>query len=44
MATDIALNNCQWIEPEAIRNYQDNKTIIKWALQFITIDGNWIVL
>ena len=44
MATDINLSSCQWIEPDQIRNYSDNKAIIKWALQFMTIDGNWIVL
>ena len=42
MATDINLSSCQWIEPDQIRNYSDNKAIIKWALQLMTI-GNWIV-
>ena len=44
MATEIVLSNCSWNEPDAIRNFQDNKTIITWALRFITIEGNWILL
>jgi hypothetical protein len=35
MATDILLSNCRWVEPDQIRNF---------ALQFLTLDGNWILL
>ena len=44
MATDINLNTLTWVEPTQIRNFSDNKSLIKWALQFLTIDGNWLVL
>ena len=44
MATDINLSNLTWVEPTQIRNFSDNKSLIKWALQFLTIDGNWLVL
>ena len=44
MATEIVLNNCAWSPPAEIRSFQDNKTIIGWALRFISIEGNWILL
>ena len=44
MATDILLSNCGWVEPDQIRNFADNKSLVTWALQFLTLDGNWILL
>jgi hypothetical protein len=44
MATDILLSNCEWVEPDQIRSFADNKSLVTWALQFLTVDGNWILL
>ena len=44
MATDINLNNLTWDEPNQIRNVSDNKALVKWALQFLRVEENWLVL
>jgi hypothetical protein len=44
MATDILLSNCRWVKPDQIRNFAGNKAFVTWALQFLTFDGNWILL
>ena len=44
MATDIVYERCTWTPPNEIRGFLDNKTIISWALRFISIEGNWILL
>ena len=44
MATEIVYDSCTWSPPTEIRSFQDNKTIIGWALRFISIEGNWILL
>ena len=44
MATDINLNNLTWDEPNQIRNFSDNKALVKWALQFLRVEENWLVL
>ena len=44
MAHDIAYTNCSWTEPNEIRGFVENKALITWALRFVSLQGNWIVL
>jgi hypothetical protein len=44
MATDIVYASCTWEPPNEIRGFIDNKTLITWALRFISLHGNWILL
>ena len=44
MATDIVYEHCTWEPPNEIHGFLDNKTLITWALKFISFEGNWILL
>ena len=44
MATDIIYANCTWEPQNEIRGFTDNKTLITWALRYISLQGNWIIL
>jgi hypothetical protein len=44
MATDLVYERCTWTPPNEIRGFLDNKTLINWALRFISFEGNWILL
>ena len=44
MATDLVYERCTWTPPNEIRGFLDNKTLITWALRFISLEGNWILL
>ena len=44
MATDIVYERCTWTPPNEICGFLDNKTLINWALRFISFEGNWILL
>ena len=44
MATDIKLDNLQWVQPDQIRHFADNVALIKWALTHTAIDAGWLTL
>ena len=44
MATDIKLDDLEWIQPDQIRHYADNVALIKWALGHTAIEGGWLAL
>jgi hypothetical protein len=44
MATDIVYANCTWEPQNEIRGFNDNKALITWALRYISLQGNWIIL
>ena len=33
-----------WVEPEPLRNFIDNKNLIQWSLLYSHIQGNWLTL
>ena len=44
MATKINYHRLDYDDPAMIRGFDQNVTLLEWALRYIGIDGNWLSL